>query len=75
MNILSEAILILKTNSVISIDLHNVMQGLKDKIKNRFNDLFYGAKITKSISSRLPNEQVMFKKEANKVCKKKLLII
>lgn len=33
MNILNEAILILETNSVTSVDLYNVMQGLKDKIE------------------------------------------
>lgn len=64
MNILSEAILILETNSVKSVDLHNVMQCLKDKIENRLNDSFYGAKITRSISSLQENERVMFKKEA-----------
>lgn len=70
MNILSEAILILETNSVTSVDLHNVMQCLKDKIENRLKDSFYGAKITKSISSLQENERVMFKKEANEVYKK-----
>ncbi|KAL4104819.1 hypothetical protein QTP88_020095 [Uroleucon formosanum] len=69
MNILSEAILILETNSVTSVDLHNVMQGLKDKIENRLNDSFYGAKVTRSISSLQENERVMFKKEANEVYK------
>jgi hypothetical protein len=70
MNILNEAILILETNSVTSVDLHNVMQGLKDKIENRLNDSFYGAKVTRSISSLQKNELVMFKKEGNEVYKK-----
>lgn len=46
------------------------MQGLNDKIKNRLNDSFYGANVTKSISSLQPNEQVMFKNEANEVYQK-----
>lgn len=65
-----KAILILETNSVTPVDLHNVMQGLKDKIKNRLKDSFYGAKVTKSISSLEPNEQAMFKKEANEMYQK-----
>lgn len=80
MNIPSETIvtchriLLIETYSVISVDLHNVMQGLKDKMENRLNDLFYGATFMKSILSLQPNEQVMFKKKLIK-CTKKLLII
>jgi hypothetical protein len=64
MNVLSEAVLTLETNSVTSVDLHSVMIGLKDKIENHMNDSFYGAKVMKIISSLQPNEQAMFKKRS-----------
>jgi hypothetical protein len=51
MNILSEAIFIPETNSITSVDLHNVMLGLKNKIENRMNDSFYGAKFKYLITS------------------------
>jgi len=46
------------------------MESLKDKIENRLNDSFYGAKITRSISALQENERVMFKKETTEVYKK-----
>lgn len=72
MNILNQSILLLKTNSLTSVDFHKVMDQLKCKIQSRLDSGFYGAKIKQALPylANFQRNKLVF--EANTVYQKTL---
>lgn len=57
LNILKETILTLEKHDLTAIELHDIMQPLKDKLENRIKDNFFGPKARSCIKNLKSNEQ------------------
>lgn len=72
MNVLTESILILEKKDLTSIELHDIMCQLREKIKHRLDSSFYGARIKQALIYLTQQQQKKFISEANKVYTKTL---